>query len=180
MGLCSQPKSMSKSSWLRHVGGSQIYGLLSGPPNNRCRIVLRTQKGTIILTTTHVPFYSIGEMLSTYFAPTMSTQDLSPSLLLGLATGTCRGRPSRTTFARGAGCLAPIAHIDGDHMCAKCAQNALAGTIRATMDTLLATTPESTRVLAPRSASARNCLQQDTRLVQSSTMKVGILSKMES
>ena len=38
----------------RHMGGCQNYGPLLGPLNTRCRSVLRTQKGTIILTTTHM------------------------------------------------------------------------------------------------------------------------------
>ena len=37
-----------------HVGGCQNYGPFLGTIKNRCRIILRTQKGTIILTTTHV------------------------------------------------------------------------------------------------------------------------------
>ena len=37
-----------------HVGGCQNHGLVLGPLKTRCRIILRTQKGTIILTTTHV------------------------------------------------------------------------------------------------------------------------------
>ena len=36
------------------MGGCQNYGPLLGPLNTRCRILLRTQKGTIILTTTHM------------------------------------------------------------------------------------------------------------------------------
>ena len=34
------------------MGGCQNYGPLLGPLNTRCRIILRTQKGTIIWTTT--------------------------------------------------------------------------------------------------------------------------------
>ena len=37
-----------------HVGGCQNYRPLLGSLNIRCRIILRTQKGTIILTTSHV------------------------------------------------------------------------------------------------------------------------------
>ena len=36
------------------MGGCQNYGPLLGPMNTRCRIILRTQKGTRILTTTHI------------------------------------------------------------------------------------------------------------------------------
>ena len=38
-----------------YMGGCQNNGPLLGPLNTRCRIILRTQKGTIILTTTHIP-----------------------------------------------------------------------------------------------------------------------------
>ena len=38
----------------KHVGGCQNYGLFLGTLNIRCRIIIRTQKGTLILTTTHV------------------------------------------------------------------------------------------------------------------------------
>ena len=36
------------------MGGSQNYGPLLGTLNIKCRIIIGTQKGTIILTTTHV------------------------------------------------------------------------------------------------------------------------------
>ena len=36
------------------MGSCPNYGPFLGTLNNRCRIILRTQKGTIILTTTHV------------------------------------------------------------------------------------------------------------------------------
>ena len=35
------------------MGGCQNYGPFLGTLNNRCRIIIGTQKGTIILTTTH-------------------------------------------------------------------------------------------------------------------------------
>ena len=38
-----------------HLGGCQNDGPCWGPLNTRCRILLRTQRGTITLTTTHVP-----------------------------------------------------------------------------------------------------------------------------
>ena len=44
------PKTMCR----RHAGGCQNYGPLLGPLNTSCRIILRIQKGTIMLTTTHV------------------------------------------------------------------------------------------------------------------------------
>ena len=37
-----------------YVGGCQNYGPFLGTLNIRCRIIMRTQKGTLILTTTHV------------------------------------------------------------------------------------------------------------------------------
>ena len=40
-----------------YMGGYQSYGLLLGPLNTRCRIPLRTQNRTIILTTTHIYIY---------------------------------------------------------------------------------------------------------------------------
>ena len=36
------------------MGGCQNYGPFLGTLNNRCRIIIGTQKGTIILTTTHM------------------------------------------------------------------------------------------------------------------------------
>ena len=36
------------------MGGCQNYGPFLGTLNIRCRIIMGTQKGTIILTTTHV------------------------------------------------------------------------------------------------------------------------------
>ena len=37
-----------------HVGGCQNYGPVLGTLNIRCRIVIGIEKGTIILTTTHL------------------------------------------------------------------------------------------------------------------------------
>ena len=37
-----------------HMGGCRNYGLFLGPLNTRCRIILRTQKRTIDLTTTYI------------------------------------------------------------------------------------------------------------------------------
>ena len=37
-----------------HMGGCQNYGPFWGTLNNRCRAIIRTHKGTIILTTTHI------------------------------------------------------------------------------------------------------------------------------
>ena len=40
------------------MGGCQNYHPLLSSLNTRCRIILRTQKGTVILTTTHMDFVS--------------------------------------------------------------------------------------------------------------------------
>ena len=37
-----------------YMGSCQNYGPFLGTLNNRCRTILRTQKGTLILTTTHM------------------------------------------------------------------------------------------------------------------------------
>ena len=37
---------------MKHMGGCQNYGPLFGTLNIRCRMIIRTQKGTLILTTT--------------------------------------------------------------------------------------------------------------------------------
>ena len=39
---------------MRDMGGSQNYGPFLGTLNIRCRIIIGIQKGTIILTTTHI------------------------------------------------------------------------------------------------------------------------------
>ena len=43
-----------KISCSRYMGGCQNYGAFLGTLNIRCRIVIGTPKGTIILTTTHM------------------------------------------------------------------------------------------------------------------------------
>ena len=40
-----------------YMAGCQNCGPLLGPLNTRCRIILRTQKGSIFLTTTHIYTY---------------------------------------------------------------------------------------------------------------------------
>ena len=37
-----------------YMGSCQNYGPFLGTLNNRCRIIIGTQKGTLILTTTHM------------------------------------------------------------------------------------------------------------------------------
>ena len=57
------------------MGGCQNYGPFLGTLNIRCRIMIGTQKGTIILTTTHMSYIRI--------------------LLKGLVCSTCPGAPLR-------------------------------------------------------------------------------------
>ena len=40
-----------------YMGGCQNYGPLLGPLNTRCGIILRSQKGSIILTSFHMVFW---------------------------------------------------------------------------------------------------------------------------
>ena len=54
-GVVPHRRSLDKArpkSW--NMGGCQDYGPLLGPLNTRWRIILRTQKGTIVLTTAHM------------------------------------------------------------------------------------------------------------------------------
>ena len=60
------------------MGVCQNYGPFLGPPNTRRRIILRTQKGTIVLTTTHMD---------------LQPQDRIPKQRRSLAAG-CQGQPS--------------------------------------------------------------------------------------
>ena len=48
------------------MGGCQNYGSLLGPLNTRCRVILRTQKGTMILSTTHINRQIYMHMTSLY------------------------------------------------------------------------------------------------------------------
>ena len=50
-----------------HMGGCQNYGPFLGTLNLRCRIIIRVQKGAIILTTTHM-----SNLASPYKVPTSS------------------------------------------------------------------------------------------------------------
>ena len=45
-----------KDSLCDYMGSCQNYGPFLGTLNNRCRIIIGTQKGTILLTTTHIRF----------------------------------------------------------------------------------------------------------------------------
>ena len=61
-----------------HVGSCQNYGPFLGTLNTRCRIIIRTQKGTIILTTTHVN-KAFGRGLRVYNAPNNNNSSSSSS-----------------------------------------------------------------------------------------------------
>ena len=52
-GLLSVAESELESQG-RHMGGCQNYGPFLSTLNVRCRTILGTQKGTIILTTTYI------------------------------------------------------------------------------------------------------------------------------
>ena len=58
MSLAMELRSSMLSGFMTmkvpHMGGCQNIGPLLGHLNTRCRIRLRTHKGTIILTTTHM------------------------------------------------------------------------------------------------------------------------------
>ena len=49
---CNMPRSGFLA--VAHMGGCQTYGPFLGTLNIRCRIIIGIQKGTIILTTTHM------------------------------------------------------------------------------------------------------------------------------
>ena len=53
---------MRKSCYLLciHMGGCQKYGPFLGTLNIRCRVIIGTQKGTLILTTTHIMVTHLG------------------------------------------------------------------------------------------------------------------------
>ena len=55
---CVNPaQSLNLKSWTPkpYMGGCQNYSSFLGTLNIRCRIITGTQRGTIILTTTHIP-----------------------------------------------------------------------------------------------------------------------------
>ena len=49
-----------------YMGGCQNYGPFLGALNTRCRITLRTQNGTIVLTTTHIQTDNIQIQMHVY------------------------------------------------------------------------------------------------------------------
>ena len=61
---CPRPGGfLARRGLQNHMGGCQNYGILLGPLNTRCLILLRIQKGTIILTTTHIPQADLNIMI---------------------------------------------------------------------------------------------------------------------
>ena len=68
----------------------QNYGPLLGPLYTRCRIILRTQKGTIILTTTHMiagPNFKVHLVLQVAPPDSLSTVPYRPQLPNGILLG---------------------------------------------------------------------------------------------
>ena len=64
------PKSQSPKTCiphLLHMGGCQNYGPFLGTLNNRCRIIIGTQKGTLFLTTTHITPLQTGTRRTSEF-----------------------------------------------------------------------------------------------------------------
>ena len=57
---------------VNHVGGCQNYDPFWGTRNIRCRMIMGIQKGTIILTTTHVKLRQLRFVLSTVSKHTTS------------------------------------------------------------------------------------------------------------
>ena len=80
-------------SYKPHMGGYQHCDPLLGPLNTRCRIILRTQKGTIVLTTTHMA------VSTTNPKPTLQASDQS--------SGPQRPRSSCRRGPRGPPCPGP-------------------------------------------------------------------------
>ena len=64
---CGLPKMRGPFKALReihgYVGGCQNYGPFLGTLNIRGRIIIGIQKGTIILTTTHVKMYTVYKLV---------------------------------------------------------------------------------------------------------------------
>ena len=55
------------------MGGCQNYGHFLGTLNNRCRIIVGTQKGTIILTTTQVSNADITQTKDASHCPVVNS-----------------------------------------------------------------------------------------------------------
>ena len=51
-----RPELVLFVSWFCYMGGCQNYGPFLRTLNIKCRIIIGTKKGTIILTTTHMSF----------------------------------------------------------------------------------------------------------------------------
>ena len=68
------------------MGGCQNYGPFWGTLNIRCRIIIKTQKGTLILRTTHmriegcrVPRKPEALTLDSYWEPKQGTEAWAPN-----------------------------------------------------------------------------------------------------
>ena len=83
-------------------GGCQNDGPFWGPLNTRCRIILRTQKWTIVLTTTHIPY----PVLIRYGTWTISTFEVPFGLKVGSKAAKTELLSYRDSFKRGWGFLA--------------------------------------------------------------------------
>ena len=68
----NHPKSMFQLSGVHYMGDCQNYGPILGPYYNKCRIIIGTQKGTIILTITHIVEWVPGSY-SNYCGPYSSS-----------------------------------------------------------------------------------------------------------
>ena len=66
------------------MGGCENYGPFLGTLNNRCRIIIGTQKGTIILTTTHMILIALAFAL----AQKKALRNLSAKSMLSLSIAT--------------------------------------------------------------------------------------------
>ena len=60
-GLKRSPYSVHWARSMCYLGGCQNYGPFLGTLNNRCRTIIGTQKGTIILTTAHLGTWALRE-----------------------------------------------------------------------------------------------------------------------
>ena len=77
---------------IKYVGGCQNYGLFLGTLNIRCRIIIGTQKKTIILTTTHVDDVCVGsssELLGHCFTHALNPKPETWACTLMLGVNDC-------------------------------------------------------------------------------------------
>ena len=100
------PNQAAPGKEVGHVGGCQKYGPLWGRLNTRCRILLRTQEGTIILTITHVFHmtfgYSQGALGPFFGAPSLPLPGFDFNLRPLQRPRTCRAGPAVPAIGGGA------------------------------------------------------------------------------